>query len=188
MLKPAVTLASLLLVGACGLSDHNDADVRFATDMVEHHAQAIQMANYTIGRTGIDPRIAELAEEIRLGQTREIDTMAGWLRQWDEPVPETGFATGDGHTHDSGTHGDGEDTDMPGMLSPAAMDRLAAAPDRAFERMWIEMMIAHHEGAVSMAREFQDDGRHAELGALAERIDRAQRAEIGDLRSWLDET
>lgn len=178
-----VTAAALLLAG-CGDEDHNDADVEFATAMVEHHAQAIQMANFTIGREGIDPRIAELAEEIRISQTAEIDEMSALLDSWGEDVPETGFGTGDSHSHDSAMVG-GDHGDMPGMMSAAEMQRLADAPDAEFARSWMRMMIEHHEGALAMVEEVVDDGEHAGLRELAEQMEAAQRTEIGDLERWL---
>lgn len=90
----AVGLAALLLlVAGCGGGGPNDADVEFSTAMVVHHAQAIQMASYSIGKDGVDPRVARLAEEIRVSQTRQIDALARLQRGWGEEVPETGFAT-----------------------------------------------------------------------------------------------
>ena len=61
----ALAVVTALLVAACGGPDHNDADVSFATDMVRHHAQAVAMADLTIGRTGLDADVADLAEQIR---------------------------------------------------------------------------------------------------------------------------
>ena len=188
MTRVAALLATVLLVGACSSADHNDADVAFATDMIEHHAQAIQMANFTIGREGVDPRIADLAEEIRIGQTREIDTMSQWLRDWGEPVPETGFATGDSHSHsDDPMESGGDDhADMPGMMAADEMQALADAPAGKFDALWIQMMVEHHLGAIAMAQEAQDDGSAAEVADLAADIESAQSAEVKDLKRWLD--
>jgi len=166
----------MVLVASCAASEGpNDADVGFATSMIEHHAEAIQMANTTIGREGLDPRIAELAEQIRVGQTEEIDTMSAWLEEWGEPVPETGFATGDGHTHsDAGGHAD--------------LDSLAAAPEARFEARWLTLMIEHHRGAVAMADEVVENGQSADVAELAEAIRTDQAGEIDRMRSWLGET
>ena len=188
MTRLATLLVTVLLVGACSTADHNDADVAFATDMIEHHAQAIQMANFTIGREGVDPRIAELAEEIRVSQTREIDTMSQWLRDWDEPVPETGFATGDSHSHSDdpmGSMSEGH-TDMPGMMSADEMRALADAPAAKFDALWIQMMVEHHQGAISMAQEVQDEGSSDDVADLAGDIEAVQRVEVKDLQRWLD--
>jgi uncharacterized protein (DUF305 family) len=181
-------LATLTWLTGCGSdADHNDADVEFATAMIEHHAQAIQMANFTIGREGLDPEIAALAEQIRVDQTEEIDTMSAWLEEWGEPVPETGFATGDGHTH-SESSGTDDHGDMPGMASGAAMDALAEAPDAEFEERWLAMMVEHHEGAVAMAEEVADSGESPEVDELAGSITAEQQAEIEEMTSWLEET
>jgi uncharacterized protein (DUF305 family) len=190
MIRFVALLATVLLAGACSTSDHNDADVAFATDMIEHHAQAIQMANYTIGRDGVDPRIAELAEEIRVSQTHEIDTMSGWLRAWDEPVPETGFATGDSHSHAEDSGGsmgspDGAHADMPGMMAAEDMQALADAPAEKFDAMWLQMMVEHHRGAIRMAQMVQDDGKAEDVAHLAAHIETVQRGEVKNLRRWL---
>lgn len=192
MSRLAALLLPLLLTGlsagACSGAGHNEADAAFATDMIEHHAQAIQMANVTIGRDGVDPRIAELAEEIRVAQTREIDTMAAWLREWDEPVPETGFGTGDSHTHSDdpmGSMAEGH-SDVPGMMSADSMRSLAEAPAAKFDALWIEMMVEHHLGAIRMAQDVQEAGNAEEVTDLAADIESAQRGEVADLRSWLD--
>ena len=95
----ALAVVTALLVAACGGPDHNDADVSFATDMVRHHAQAVAMADLTIGRTGLDADVADLAEQIRKDQTPEINTMSDWLEEWGEQVPRTGYGSRDGHTH-----------------------------------------------------------------------------------------
>lgn len=182
-------LAPVLWLTGCGSdAGHNDADVEFATAMIEHHAQAIQMANFTIGREGLDPEVAALAEQIRVGQTEEIDTMSAWLEEWGEPVPETGFATGDGHTHSEDDSEDTDHGDMPGMMSGAAMDAIAEAPDARFEERWLAAMVEHHEGAVAMAEQVADSGESPEVADLADSIKADQQAEIEDMTSWLDET
>jgi uncharacterized protein (DUF305 family) len=190
MTRLATVLATLLLVGACSTADHNDEDVGFATDMIQHHAQAIQMANITIGREGIDPRVADLAEKIRVSQTGEIDTMSQWLRDWGEPVPETGFATGDSHTHSDDPMGSsgGDHTDLPGMMSAAELRALAKAPDREFDALWIQMMVEHHQGAIAMAEKVQHEGKDEDVADLAADIESVQRREVKDLRDWLDAT
>ncbi|MFP5252591.1 MAG: DUF305 domain-containing protein [Actinomycetes bacterium] len=181
----AGVLAALAALTGCSSEDHNEADVTFAAGMIEHHAQAIRMANFTIGREGLDPRIAELAEEIRVSQTAEIDEMAALLRAWGEEVPETGFATGDSHSHDD-TMGAGEHADLPGMMSGAELEQLAAARDGAFAERWMTMMIEHHEGALVMIEELQAGGEHEGLRTLAEQMESAQRTEVGDLERWLE--
>lgn len=166
-------LAAVLLASGCGGEDFNDADAEFATAMIEHHAASIQMANLTIGRDALDPRIARLAERIRLNQTEEIDQMARLLRQWGEPVPRTGFGTGDGHTHAAGGHDE--------------LDALAEAPNPTFGRRWLSMMIEHHREAVAMADDVRDEGGSGETADLAEAIAAERQAELERMRTWLGE-
>ena len=105
--RPAVLLGSLTLglaltLTACGndddtssdtsaqlsATDHNDADVAFATDMIQHHAQALSMVDLTVDRT-LDPEVQQLAEDIREAQGPEIETMSDWLQDWDEEILAT---------------------------------------------------------------------------------------------------
>ena len=88
-------------------SEFNQADVDFATQMIPHHAQAVQMVVMAQGRT-LDPEVATLMEDIRNAQVPEIETMTDWLSTWDEPVPETSL------DHANAGHGDGMDG-MDGM-------------------------------------------------------------------------
>lgn len=193
----AALLAALLVLplAGCGASNedpgHNDADVSFAREMIAHHAQAITMANLTIGRDRLDPKVAKLAEQIRLAQTPEIDRMSRWLRRWHEPVPKTGYATGDGHSHSergmTGTEGMSEDMQMPGMMSGAEMRRLGRSRGAAFETQWLQMMVEHHRGAVAMARTERARGSDPGALALAEDITRTQRREVSRMRDLLRE-
>jgi uncharacterized protein (DUF305 family) len=96
----------------------NGADVQFATDMIPHHAQAIEMVTLTDGRT-LDPEVAQIAEAIRNAQSPEVETMVDWLTAWDQEVPETSLDHANaGHDMDEmgGTDGDSM-SDMPGIMS-----------------------------------------------------------------------
>ncbi len=164
-------LATALLV-SCGGSDndHNAADVTFATDMIPHHQQAVQMAELAESRAS-NPEVLTLAAEILDAQGPEIETMSGWLEEWDEPVPE-GMGGMD--------HGD-----MPGMMSEEMMTDLDAASGMNFDEMFLEMMIDHHTGAVEMAQTEQADGQYAEAVELAEEIEASQTAEIETMEALL---
>ena len=172
-------------------TEHNDADVAFASDMIQHHAQALSMVDLTIDRP-LDPEVQTLAEDIRAAQAPEIETMADWLTDWDEPVPETmrdhanaGHDMGDmSDTMEDMDHGEGAD-DMPGMMSAADMDALENASDEEFQQLWLEMMVEHHEGAVEMARNQQDDGRFEPAVDLAGEVIDSQTAEIATMRELL---
>jgi uncharacterized protein (DUF305 family) len=185
----ALAAAIALTLSACGSGNdsasdsagHNDADVAFATEMIPHHAQALLMVDMTMGRE-VDPEFRELTEDIRAAQTPEIETMADWLEEWGEPVPETprdhANAHGDGH-------GMGPGADMPGMMSGQDLDDLESSRAERFEEMWLQMMIEHHEGAIEMAQVEQEEGSFAPALELAQRIERTQEAEIAKMEDLL---
>jgi uncharacterized protein (DUF305 family) len=158
----------------------NDADVAFATDMIQHHAQALAMVDETVGRP-LDPGVQDLVEAIRTAQGPEIETMVDWLTAWDQPVP----ATDRDHSHaDSGGHVS-TDPDMPGMMSAEQMDELAASADADFTELFLRMMIEHHQGAVEMARTEQQQGVHRGAVRLAGTIVTSQTAEIERMQRLL---
>jgi uncharacterized protein (DUF305 family) len=181
----ALAVVTALLVAACGGPDHNDADVSFATDMVRHHAQAVAMADLTIGRTGLDADVADLAEQIRKDQTPEINTMSDWLEEWGEQVPRTGYGSRDGHTHSQKGMGMQDLGDMPGMMTSEEMHGLDATKGAAFQRRWLEMMVEHHQGAIRMARTEVAEGEDQDTRALARRIIEGQQAEVDTMRTLL---
>ena len=162
-------------------TDHSEADVAFATDMIQHHAQALSMVDLTIGRT-LDPQVQALAEDIRAAQAPEIETMVDWLTSWDEEVPETV------RDHANAEHGSSStSTDMPGMMSAEDMEALEDAPDAEFQTMWLEMMVEHHSGALEMAKSEQDGGTYGPAVALAGSIIESQSAEIEQMESLLED-
>lgn len=170
--------------------DHNGADIMFATRMIPHHAQALVMTDLTADRT-LTPEFQELVDAILAAQGPEINTMTGWLLEWGQPVP----ATARDHENAHGDHASGdasatpEDTthdDMPGMMSAEEMSDLGAASDAEFEDLWLEMMIAHHRGAVEMAETEVTDGKHPAATELAQAIIDGQEAEIETMQSMID--
>jgi uncharacterized protein (DUF305 family) len=165
---------------AAGGAEFNDADVEFATEMIQHHAQALAMVDLTLGRE-LDPEVAALAEQIRMAQSTEIEQMTTWLTDWDQPVPETvrdhANAHGDGSAHES--------DDLPGMMSDQEMAELEAARGEEFQRRWLEMMIEHHEGAIEMAETEQDDGHFAPAMKMAERIATTQEQETDTMQGLI---
>jgi uncharacterized protein (DUF305 family) len=195
----ALTLGLALTLSACGSdesaadtsaevseTEHNDADVAFATDMIQHHAQALSMVDLTVERT-LDPEVQQLAQGIRDAQGPEIEQMADWLQEWDEEVPAT-MRDHSNAGHDMEGMGDsmeGMESDMPGMMTAEDFEELENAPDTEFQDMWLEMMVEHHEGAVEMAQDQQDDGRYAPAVELAGTIIETQEAEIATMEDLL---
>jgi len=160
--------------------EYNDADVRFATEMIPHHAQALAMVDLTVGRR-LDPEVRQLAEDIREAQAPEIELMTDWLTSWGEDIPETVRD----HANAHGEGGMDMDTDLPGMMTAEDMAELEHAGDAAFRDLFLTMMIAHHEGAIAMARAEQDEGLFDPATQLAELIETAQREEITRMEGLL---
>lgn len=114
------------------------ADVTFMQDMIVHHQQAVDMAALVADRTARNEMI-ELSRRIDLSQKDEIAFMKGWLQDRDQPLPEL-----------KGDHHEGAHATMEGMASPAQMKELAASEGADFDNMFLQLMIKHHEGALSM--------------------------------------
>jgi len=151
---------------------HNQADVKFAQGMIPHHRQAVQMAEMAL-RQASNQDVKNLASQIKAAQDPEIEKMSGWLTAWGEKVPA-----------DTGNM-DHTGIDMPGMMSQQEMNELTAARGRDFDRMFLTMMIDHHEGAIQMARDIQATGENADVKALAKQIESAQTAEITHIQELL---
>ena len=144
----------------------NDADVTFAQMMIVHHQQAVEMAELAESRAA-DAEVKTLAGTIKAAQDPEIATMTGWLTTWGKPTTAP----------DGGGHGSSH-ASMPGMMSDADMTKLKAAKGAAFDKQFVTMMIAHHEGAITMSEEEIAKGSNTEAKALAQQIVTAQEAEI----------
>lgn len=182
---------------------YNAADVKFATDMVQHHAGALAMVALTDGRP-LDPAVKKLAEQIRDAQAPEIQTMTGWLTDWGKKVPATvndhvhgGHDMGDMSSSDSsGESGDmggmdmgsdGSDTGagMPGMMTAEQMDELKHASDAEFQDMWLQMMVEHHKGAIAMSQDEIKNGTFKDAVSMAKSIVSSQQAEIDKMEAML---
>ncbi|MDX2182813.1 MAG: DUF305 domain-containing protein [Gemmatimonadaceae bacterium] len=167
------------------------ADVAFMRGMIGHHAQAVTMTAMIAERT-TNPRFRLLGERIAVSQQDEIATMRRWLasRGMAEPAA-TGAQSHAQHGVQHGAHAmaHGDHAMMPGMLTPAELDSLAASRGTAFEQMFLRKMIRHHEGALAMvAALFARTGaaQDAEVFAFASDVDADQRAEIRRMTSMLD--
>ncbi|MFF2898979.1 DUF305 domain-containing protein [Streptomyces sp. NPDC057966] len=159
----------------------NDADVKFAQQMIPHHQQAIEMAKLADGRAA-DPEIKKLATAIEKAQDPEINTMKGWLTSWGKPLPSSSSSMGDMPGMDHGSDGSG----MPGMMSDKDMDDLAAAKGKDFDKKFAQLMIGHHQGAVTMAEDEQKHGDNAGAKKLAGAVVTAQTAEIEQMNKIID--
>jgi uncharacterized protein (DUF305 family) len=126
---------------------YTEADIRFMSGMIHHHAQAIQMARWAPSH-GASPAVVRLTERVINAQSDEIVLMSNWLSARRQPVPAP---NPQGMTM---TMGGAEHVMlMPGMLSEAQMKELDAAHGEEFDRLFLTYMIQHHRGAVSMVRD-----------------------------------
>ncbi len=185
----AMAFVAMLVLTACGQEERaaqpdptgpdaafNDVDVQFLTGMIPHHQQAVEMAEMVPERTE-RAELRQLAVAIVETQNEEIDTMEGLLARSGTQAPGGGGHQGEGH----------EGGQMPGMMDDAQMRALAAAEGDDFDRMFIEMMTAHHEGAIQTAEQELQDGQNPDVKDLARQIIDAQRAEIDQMRRWKQE-
>ncbi|MET4926240.1 DUF305 domain-containing protein [Streptomyces sp. PSRA5] len=187
--------ASALLLAACGDGDghdstagaFNDADVAFAQGMIPHHQQAVEMSTLAGGRAS-STEIRTLADEIEKAQDPEIATMRSWLKAWGEPesadgsMPGMDHGSGDSGHSDGGGGSDGAD----GMMSGQDMAELTAAKGADFDKKFAELMIEHHNGAITMARDERKNGESARAKKLAAEVIKAQTAEVEQLRTLID--
>lgn len=153
--------------------DHNAADVSFSKEMIQHHRQAVAMAELSATRAS-STETKDLATKIKGAQDPEIQTMSVWLTSWGEEIP----ADMSGVSHDMSSG-------MPGMMSTDDMDKLETAEGAEFDKMFAEMMIKHHEGAIAMAKTEKADGKYDPAMNLADDVVKTQTAEIEQMNKML---
>ncbi|MFF5973197.1 DUF305 domain-containing protein [Streptomyces sp. NPDC012769] len=144
----------------------NGADFRYVQMMIAHHRQALTMTALA-PRRAASPQVRKVAERIAAAQGPEIAAMEGWLTNNGGPRPQTGH---DHHT-------------MPGMATAAQLAELKAAEGRAFDALFVKLMITHHEGAVTMAAEVLGQGNNVLVEEMANDVIAQQTVEIDRMRS-----
>ena len=148
------------------------ADVHFMQGMIAHHAQAIHMSRLAATRTSND-RLLRFAQKIDQSQEAEIRLMQGWLFDHQQGVPDTSsYRT----------------MMMAGMLTPEQLETLAAASGAQFDRLYLELMIKHHEGALGMVSDLlaaPGAAQEVDVSVLANEVDLAQKAEIDLMHQML---
>lgn len=161
---------------------HNEADVTFAQGMLPHHRQAVEMSELA-GDRAESPEVLALAQEISAAQEPEIRTLTGFLEAWGAEVPDDDAAMPGMHSDDT--------EDMPadgmaGMMSSEDMTQLGSAEGADFDRLFLRLMVEHHQGAVDMAETEVDAGDDPAAVALAQDIVDTQEAEIDRMQALLD--
>lgn len=180
----AALMAALSLVaGACSSSDSGPvvtstialavSEVEFAQGMIAHHEQAIEMAEMALDpAAGAGPEVIALATRIRDGQDPEIEVMSGWLTMGGHPII---MDMSDGHDMAA----------MHGMMSQDEMMSLGDSTDTDFDRLWLELMIEHHEGAIVQSNDIKATAQRVDVLALADQIVVVQQAEIAEMKALL---
>lgn len=155
-------------------------DVEFMQGMIMHHAQAVEMVDLIESRTS-NKDVRLIGSRISQSQADEIAFMKRWLQSRGASI-----STAAAHSH--GHHGESHQM-MPGMLTPKQMDALRAAKGAEFDRLFLEGMIQHHEGAIAMVKDLFDTsgaGQDPELFNFSSDVDSGQRAEIRSMQTLLE--
>jgi uncharacterized protein (DUF305 family) len=174
--EPSRAISATQAVDLSQLGD-TAAETRFMQRMIAHHAQALEMTALLAARTSRED-MQLLGRRIHLSQADEIEMMREWLNVRGVPLPN-----GDGpHSHDGAV--------MPGMLTAEEMRRLADAKGGEFDRLFLELMIKHHEGALIMVDELfasPGAGQQSEIFTFASEVEADQRIEIDRMSVMLEE-
>ncbi|MEU1503260.1 DUF305 domain-containing protein [Streptomyces sp. NPDC005732] len=144
----------------------NSADFAYARMMIEHHTQALEMTRLA-PRQAESSRVKALAARISASQGPEISSMKGWLDTHD------GDAHATRHQHE----------EMPGMATEAQLKALRVARGKVFDRLFLKLMITHHDGAISMATDVKAQGNNIQIEEMADDVIAQQTSEISRMRA-----
>lgn len=148
-------------------ANFNDADVMFLQMMYPHHAQAVEMAKLVPTRSQ-NQQVKDLATAIENAQAPEMQQMTTLLAGFGKPAPSATMS----HS-------------MPGLMTPQQMTELTGLSGAAFDKMWLQMMVEHHQGAITMANDELKNGTNADAKKMAEAIIAAQQGEITTMNGML---
>jgi uncharacterized protein (DUF305 family) len=157
-------------------TDHNADDIAFAQNMIPHHEQAVEMAAMAPSHTA-NPDVLRLAGSIKADQQPEIDGFKALLAQWGAPVGP-----------DSAGHAGHGGMAMDGMVDQATMNKLTSLQGGEFDTLWMESMISHHQGAVTMAQAELAHGKNPDAVKMAKLIVTAQQREIDYMNHLLGQS
>lgn len=174
----ATTTSSASTSTSIAADGHNASDVEFATQMISHHRQAVDMADLAATRAQ-SAEVKTLAAKIKGAQGPEISTMSEWLSSWGEKVPMEMKDDMQGMPMSSGMD------DMPGLMSSEEMAKLKKTSGAAFDTMFLTMMVTHHQGAITMAQAEKSKGAYGPAKSLADSVITDQSAEIKQMNTLL---
>ena len=198
MMTSPMMSGSAMMAPPAASAEHNAADLAFAQQMIVHHQGAVEMADLAPGRAA-NQQVKDLAARIKAAQAPEIEQMTGWLTLWGAAMTTSAAASssddGMGGMDHGGMSGMGEDGEMssgagtamamPGMMSDAQMQELTGATGADFDRLFLQLMIMHHQGAIEMSDTEIAQGSNPAALALAESIKTSQTAEITEMQQLL---
>ncbi|MCX4398395.1 DUF305 domain-containing protein [Streptomyces sp. NBC_01767] len=164
--EPARTLSAEEAAKAAGDGTPNSADYRYARMMIRHHAQALELTGLVPSRSG-SSSVKRLAERITASQKPEIGAMEGWLTH------NGGAKRESAHDHSA----------MPGMATEAQLKQLREADGSAFDKLFLKLMITHHQGAITMATEVLAEGNNVQIEEMAGDVVAQQTVEINRMRT-----
>ncbi|HWK20314.1 MAG TPA: DUF305 domain-containing protein [Microbacteriaceae bacterium] len=157
VLAVVIALVAMFWIGRASVvgtvPGSTSADAGFLRDMQTHHQQAVEMAMLMRERTE-DADLRAISYDIATAQAQQSGIMYGWLQQWgldQYGVPMLWMSAADGHDHGAPSGDGGGDAVMPGMATREQLTALQAADGHEAERLFLELMIAHHEGGIEMA-------------------------------------
>jgi uncharacterized protein (DUF305 family) len=148
-------------------AEFNDADVMFAQLMIPHHEQAVEMSDMILAKEGVNPDVIALAQQIKAAQQPEIDTMKSWLSAWGRPTMAGGHQMDDG------------------QMTEEEMKTLDEADGPTGQKLFLEGMVKHHQGAIQMAQTEITSGKNPDAVALARTIVDSQQKEITTMNGLL---
>ena len=152
---------------------HNSTDVTFAQNMTPCHKQAIQMSEIILTKQGLDPRVVQVANQIKAAEGADIQGMQSWLSQWQQPMTPSSAA---GMPAMQG---------MTGMASPEQMTALQNAVGADASKQFLTMMIQNHQHAIMLAQSEIDSGQYRPAVAMAHSIATAEQQEVNTMHGIL---
>lgn len=171
---PATTLPDSSEVAPSGAAPHNEADVSFAQMMIIHHVGATDLAGLA-QQTSTNGQVRELAERINAAKGPEVNQMRGWLETWGEPLPENSDMTGMAH----------DGMGIGGLDQQAAMNALLKLDGTEFDKKFLSLMVAHHQGTLAIATQQVNEGQNAAAIELAKSVIEVHQSEIAEMRTLL---
>jgi uncharacterized protein (DUF305 family) len=169
-------LALLGALAACagdastnGRASYNQTDVTFATELIPHHRQSLQMVRM-VEQRDVDPKLKSFAAQLRVTKAVEIESMLSWLKDWDVTAPTGDPSVGTGQS---------------GAVNPGDLAALEGSTGNEFEKQWLRLMIRQHEDAIALAKVENAKGQYPYAVALANTVMVGQASQIRTMELML---